>query len=494
MSNQNLCIQKGIIHSHALKILAVGLGLCAAAGHLAAQVIATNLYSFSYGTPSSTNGWYPEAGLVQGRDGNFYGTTSTGGGIQNGGTVFRISPGGSLTTLWMFDLRVANGDYDGSNPLAGVVQGSDGNLYGTTSTGGTNEDSGTVFQISTGGSLAILHEFTDLTGDGLAPHAGLVEGSDGYFYGTTTAGGIYTGGAIYRINATGSSYGILYSFTNEPAEATPRAGLAQGSDGNFYGTTASGGTNGEGTVFQFNTNGSLTTLHTFDYNGVNNFDGYTPQAGLVQGSDGNFYGTTYQGGTNGGGTVFRIDPTGSNYAILYLFNSYTGDGKMPDARLILGSDGNFYGTTEQGGAHGGGTVFRISPSGSYSNLYSFLGNVSNSDGSAPEAGLVQGSDGNFYGTTELGGTNDRGNVFKLIVPLNPPANQISAVAVAGTNVLVTLPSVAAEIYQLQYRTSLTAGAWANVEGQVTSIGGPLTVTNFGGFSPSQQFYRLAITP
>jgi len=107
---------------------------------------------------------------------------------------------------------------------------------------------------------------------------------------------------------------------------------------------------------------------------------------------------------------------------------------------------------------------------------------------------VQGSDGNFYGTTSQGGTNGHGNVFKLTVPLNPPANQISAIQLAGTNVLVTLPSVAAEMYQLQYRTSLTAGAWANVEAQVTSIGGPLTVTNFGGFSQSQQFYRFAITP
>jgi uncharacterized repeat protein (TIGR03803 family) len=486
-----------------LKILAVSLGLCAATGNLAAQVTLTNLYSFIGNPITSGVGAIPVAGLVQGSDGNFYGTTEE-GGAKNEGTVFRISPSGSLTTLWTFDLDLipADGDFDGVLPQAGVVQGGDGNFYGTTYRGGTNGGvgGGVVFQISMSGSLTTLttlHTFNDprYPNDGIEPEAGLVQGNDGYFYGTTTIGGTYNGGSIYRVNSNGSSYGILYSFTNEPAQAMPRAGLVQGSDGNFYGITTFGGTNGNGTIFELNTtNDSLTTLHTFEYNGVNNFDGYTPQAGLVQGNDGNFYGTTYYGGTNGTGTVFRINPTGSNYAILYSFNSYTGDGKEPDAGLVLGSDGNFYGTTYQGGAHSGGTVFRISPSGSYSNLYSFLGNVSNSDGDEPAAGLVQGIDGNFYGTTELGGTNGHGNVFKLIVPLNPPANQISAIQVAGTNVLVTLPSVAAEMYQLQYRTSLTAGAWADVEGQVTSIGGSLTVTNFGGFSQSQQYYRFAITP
>ncbi len=477
------------MNTRAIKILAVGLGLCAAAGNLVAQVTLTNLYSFSNVAPGIPNGYYPEAGLVQGSDGNFYGTTYSGGGIQNGGTVFRISPSGSLMTLWMFDLRLipANGDYDGSNPLAGLVQGSDGNFYGTTSYGGTNASGGTVFQISTGGSLTTLHPFSGGAGtnpsDGHMPVAGLVQGNDGYFYGTTSIGGTYNGGTIFRINPTGSSYTILYSFTNSPDQALPKAGLVQGSDGNFYGTTAFGGTNGEGTVFQFNTNGSLTTLHTF---GIGS-DGKEPEAGLVQGNDGNFYGTTYSGGTISG-NVFRISPNGS-YSNLYSFNTGYIDG-LPQAGLVLGSDGNFYGTTSAG-ITGNGTVFRISPSGSYTKLYSFTGG---SDGKTPLAGLVQSSDGSFYGTTRFGGTNGLGNVFKLVVPLNPPANQISAIQVAGTNVLVTIPSVAAEIYQLQSRTSLTAGAWADVAGQVTSIGGSLTVTNFGGFSQSQEFYRFAITP
>jgi uncharacterized repeat protein (TIGR03803 family) len=312
--------------------------------------------------------------------------------------------------------------------------------------------------------------------DGSDPAAGLVQGKDGFFYGTTTISGSAGYGTIFRVDSTGSNYSTLHSFTNWPDGAMPVAGLVQGSDGNFYGTTELGGTNssGAGTVFQLNTNGSLTILHTFGYG----TDGAKPAAGLVQGTDGNFYGTTYTGGV--GGIVFRISPSGS-YSNLYSFTSAT-DG-LPQAGLVLGSDGNFYGTTSAG-ITGNGTVFRISPSGSYSKLYSFTG-VTN--GQTPLAGLVQGSDGNFYGTTKFGGTNGHGNVFKLIVPLNPPANQISAIQIAGTNVLVTIPSVAAEIYQLQHRTSLTAGAWANVEAQVTSIGGSLTVTNFGGFSQSQQF-------
>jgi len=481
-----------------LKILAVSLGLCAAAGHLVAQVTLTNLYSFS-NVGSISNGVYPVAGLAQGSDGNFYGTTSSGGGIQNGGTVFRINPSGSLTTLWMFDLRLipANGDYDGSNPKAGLVQGSDGNFYGTTYSGGTGSlgvsPLGTVFRLDTTGSLTLttLHTFTN-NSDGAGPAAGLVQGRDGYLYGTTTQGGVAINyGTLFRISPSGSSHSILHSFTNSPDGGNPVAGLVQGSDGNFYGTTKQGGTNGGGTasggtVFQFNTNGSLTILHSFN----TSVDG-APLAGLAQGTDGNFYGTTYNAGAYAGGTVFRINPSG-NYSTVYSFNSNLGDGTAPAAGLVQGSDGNFYGTTQNGGAHRVGTVFRISPSGSFSNLYSFTGG---SDGKTPLAGLVQGSDGNFYGTTEFGGTNGHGNVFKLIVPLNPPANQISAIKVAGTNVLVTIPSVTAEIYQLQYRTSLTAGAWANVAGaSATSIGGSLTMTNFGGFPQSQQFYRFAITP
>jgi uncharacterized repeat protein (TIGR03803 family) len=311
----------------------------------------------------------------------------------------------------------------------------------------------------------------------------------GNFYGTTSGGGLNINGTVFRISPDGS-YSNLYSFGSQPNDGSePDGGLVQGNDGNFYGTTTYGGSSINGTVFRISPDGSYSNLYSF---GSQPNDGSEPDGGLVQGNDGNFYGTTSGGGSNINGTVFRISPVGS-YSNLYSFGSFPNDGQNPMAGLALGSDGNFYGTTTYGGSNINGTVFRISPGGGYSNLYSF-GSQPN-DGSEPNAGLVQGSDGNFYGTTTYGGSNINGTVFELVVPLKPPANQISAIQIAGTNVLVTIPSVAAEFYQLQYRTSLTAGAWADVSGaSATSIGGFLTVTNFGGFSQSQQFYRFAITP
>jgi uncharacterized repeat protein (TIGR03803 family) len=460
----------------ALRILAVSLGLCAAAGNLVAQVTLTNLHSFAGGNDGSS----PEAGLVQGSDGNFYGTTYAGGTNAGAGTVFRISPNASYTILYMFGSFIR----DGGEPAAGLVQGRDGNFYGTTHNGGTN-GVGTVFQITRDGDETILHSFTN-NPDGSYPLAGLIQGKDGNFYGTTQQGGTNNDGIVFRITTNGSET-ILHSFSDNPDGAYPEDGLIQGDDGNFYGTTYNGGTNAFGTVFQITTNGNVTILHNFS----DNPDGKNPQAGLIRANDGNFYGTTRYGGASGYGTVFRINPGGS-YSNLYSFYG-TSDGKFPEAGLIQGSDGNFYGTTSAGTNGGLGTVFRITTNGSESILYSFSG----TDGSTPVAGLVQGSDGNFYGTTEVGGTNSPayGTVFKLVVPLNPPANQISAIRTAGTNVLVTIPSVAYETYQLQFSSSMTPTNWVNQGGSVSnSIGAFLTVTNFGGALLPQGFYRFGITP
>ena len=196
----------------------------------------------------------------------------------------------------------------------------------------------------------------------------------------------------------------LYSFAGSDG-ALPEAGLVRGSDGNFYGTTYFGGTNGDGTVFKITPSGTLTTLYSFAGS-----DGVDPVAGLVQGIDGNFYGTTYQGGANGEGAVFKITPSGT---LTTLYGFAGSDGEFPYAGLVQGSDGNFYGTTVFGGADcldlGCGTVFQITPSGTLTTLYNFAG----SDGVAPYAGLVQGSDGNFYGTTQQGGANNVGTVFRL---------------------------------------------------------------------------------
>jgi uncharacterized repeat protein (TIGR03803 family) len=281
-----------------------------------------------------------------------------------------IAPAQTLTTLWQFCSQPDCSD--GASPVyAALVQGSDGLFYGTTEYGGTN-GAGSVFQITTNGVLTTLHQFSPI-------HAPSSTNSDG---------------------------------------ARPYAGLVQGSDGNFYGTTAYGGTNGAGTVFRITTNGVLTTLYQFSpipavY--APNSDGARPYAALVQGSDGNFYGTTSEGGTNGLGTVFRINSAGA-LTTLWQFGASV-DGATPFAGLVQGCDGNFYGTTIFGGANGNGNIFRISPSGVLTSLYQFseLVHDTNSDGAYPYAGLVQGSDGNFYGMTTAGGENGEGVVFKLVV-------------------------------------------------------------------------------
>jgi uncharacterized repeat protein (TIGR03803 family) len=477
----------------------------------------TNLHSF-VGYPN--DGEYPYAALVQGSDGNFYGTTYQGGANADG-NIFRISPGGSETNFYAFSGPQLD---DGFKPAAGLVQGRDGNFYGTTYEGGSSGNCGdtgcgTIFRITPNGiDESILHSFRGhdsvgyVNADGAGPN-GLVQGSDGYLYGTTVSGGTngLTGsglGTVFRITASNSAasavYNILHSFTGTPDGSGPTAGLVQGSDSNFYGTTTIGGTTNYGTVFQINSSGSVTILHSF---GSFPKDGLNPYAGLVQGNDGNFYGTTQFGGTNGlCGTVFRISPSGS-YTSLYSFVGYPNDGQWPVAGLVQGSDGNFYGTTEYGGngpcsaeaGNGCGTVFRISPSGTEKILYSFVG--SPTDGENPQAGLVQGSDGSFYGTAYYGGTSTNcghgcGSVFKISVPLNPPPNQITSVHIAATNITLSIPSIAGETYQLQFSSSMNPTNWVNVPSvSVTnSIGALLTVTNFGGAIGPQGFYRFDVTP
>jgi uncharacterized repeat protein (TIGR03803 family) len=401
-----------------------------------AGVVLTTIHSFG----TFENGRELRNALAQGSDGYFYGTASDGG--ANGyGTVFKISTNGTLTNLYSF-----TGGSDGGYPSGAMVQGSDGYFYGTTGGDNTVFGSGTVFKISTNGTLATLYSFT-----GGYPN-GLARGADGNFYGTTSGGGAHGQGSIFKISLDGT-FSILYSFTGGSDGSTLQAPLVQGSDGYFYGTTAFGGqdvlpgTNGggHGTVFQVSTNGMLTTLYSFT--GGN--DGSFPVA-LVQGGDGNFYGTTYYGGTSNLGTIFKITSSGV-YASLY---SFTGgdDGASPWAGLVLASDGDLYGVTQSGGTNGGGTVFTISANGALTSLYAFTGSdgtgplapliqasdgyfygVTSSavfkisasgtfatlytftadDGSEPEAGLVLGSDGYFYGTTSSGGANGFGTVFKI---------------------------------------------------------------------------------
>jgi uncharacterized repeat protein (TIGR03803 family) len=346
----------------------------------------TTLYSFS-----GSDGANPKAALVQATDGNFYGTTS-GGGTSGQGTVFRIDSTGNLTTLHSF---VGS---DGSSPLAGLVQGTDGYFYGTTQVGGPY-NGGTVFKIDSSGNLTVLHQFGSYL-DGNMSWAGLVQATDGSFYGTTSEGGLAGWGTVFKIDTTGSLT-ILHSLNFYTDGAAPYAGLIEGSDGLLYGTTWFGGAGGQGTVFKIDTSGNLTTLHAFGFG-----EGSASYAGLFQGTDGEFYGTTLAGGANGLGTVYKVDAAG-NFSMLYSFGG--SDGSEPQAAVVEATDGYFYGTTLQGGTAGNGTIFRISARGILTTLHSFANPV----GVQPRAALVQGTDGFFYGTTVNGGMGGLGTVFKI---------------------------------------------------------------------------------
>jgi len=381
--------------------------------------IFTLLHSFGM----TGDGASPYAGLAQGTDGNFYGTTESGGAnrcfAEGCGTVFRITPGGTLTTLHSFDSA------DGAGPIAGLLQASDGNFYGTAPFGGPNNSRGTVFKITPSGTLTTLHGFCYLCAEGNEPRAGLIVGTDGNFYGTTGGGGANGDGTVFKITPSGTLT-TLHSFDSTDG-ASPVAALVLGTDGNFYGTTQFGGANIYGTVFKITPSGTLTTLHNF--NGTN---GAVPYAGLVQATDGNFYGTTDGGGADDYGTVFKITPRGK----LTTLNSFdNADGSFPMAGLVQGTDGNFYGTTQEGGAVGScgdgcGTVFRITPGGTLTTLHSF----DLTDGEYPLAGLVQGTNGTFYGTTAEGGASGGGTVFSLFLGLRSFVETLPVFGKVGTPV------------------------------------------------------------
>ena len=344
--------------------------------------------------------------LAQGSDGNFYGTAADGGvNTDSHGTVFKITPAGVVTNLHNFT------GPDGLFPGAGLVQGTDGNFYGTTTQGGAtfvdsnSPGNGTVFRITPAGVLTTLHSFTGYPSDGQDPGGTLVQGSDGNFYGTTKGGGSVGGGTVFQMTPEGVVT-VLYSLGNGYDGAEPDAGVIQGGDGNFYGTTRHGG-HGAGTVFQLTPAGGYTTLYSFPALGTN--AGADPVAALVQGSDGNFYGTTETNGVNGAGTVFQITPAGA-FTNLY---SFTATNQPLDGALIQAKDGNFYGTTYFGGANSAGEVFQLTPAGVVTTVYSFTG--LGTEGGGPTAALVQGSDGDLYGTTQIGGSANDGTIYRLSV-------------------------------------------------------------------------------
>jgi uncharacterized repeat protein (TIGR03803 family) len=368
----------------------------------------------------SSDGGTPAAGLVSGNDGFFYGTASA-GGMNGNGTVFRISSAGVKTNLYLF-----TGHADGASPGAPLIQGNDGSFYGTTFFGGSN-DEGVVFEITSAGTLTTLWQFSG-GADGGEPVAALVQGNDGNFYGTTSQGGAHSAGTVFWITPP-AVFTNLYSFTGGADGGIPAAGLIQGLDGSFYGTTSAGGTGGNGTIFQITSAGTLTTLYRF-LGGAG--DGSEPEAGLIQVNSTNFLGNTYFGGTNDNGVAFRLNITGTGSNTVTILHSFTGgtDGANPVAGLMVANDGRYYGMASGGGSAGNnGTIFRTGATGGFTNLYKFTGLT---DGAVPLAGLVQDTNGYFYGTCSAGGTADNGNVFQLILGLYVSATSTNDPLASGS--------------------------------------------------------------
>lgn len=379
---------------------------------LATMLIAQSLQAQKYQEKvlhafSGTDGSRPSAGVIRDAKGDLYGTTLGGGnqscsfqGTTGCGVVFKLSAVGRFNVLHAFK----GGSNDGGNPFAGVIQDAEGNLYGTTYQGGGAACGGTgcgvMFKLDARGKETVLYKFKG-GNDGAEPN-GVIRDTKGNLYGTTFGGGVDGWGTVFKLNKS-RSLTVLHSFTKGNDGAQPTAAVIQDGKGNLYGTTYDGGIFGHGTVFKVDTSYKETVLHSF--NGTS--DGGELDAGLLMDKAGNLYGTTALGGSGpcslggvrvGCGIVFKIDTAGT-FSVLHNFNG--PDGSASFAGLIQDAKGNFYGTTSSGGgATDSGLVFKLTSSGKETVLYKFKGT---SDGSSPFAGLIQDAAGNLYGTTWDGG-------------------------------------------------------------------------------------------
>ena len=379
--------------------------LAMVASTLQAQTL-TTLHSFA-GAPDGSN---PSSAVVLDQDGNAYGTTFSGGSSTacNGGcgTIFKIAPDGSETVFYNF----AGKSNDGANP--NFLEMANGALTGTTLMGGINGEKlrrfglGTIFQVMLTGQESYLHSFH---GGVHAYPIGLSLGPEGQFGATTAGASLFKGNKRYNGSVmnevTNNDHAILKFQGSDPAAGEfPTAGLAFDAQANIYGTTTGGGAHGSGVLFEVGPKGGETILHDFGSGGS---DGAQPSAGLVSDAQGNFYGTTAGGGSFGGGTVFKV--TSSGTATVYSFGG--ADGADPQSLLIFDAAGNLYGTTYAGGVYNQGTVYELTASGQETVLYSFTGGT---DGSHPQSALAFDTQGNLYGTTAGGGANGAGTVFKLV--------------------------------------------------------------------------------
>ena len=527
----------------------------------------TTLHWFN--SQAGVGGGWPPNGLMLASNGDLYGTTEFGSLSNNAGpgTIFTVNTNDHFSTLISFN------DINGFGPLAALVQDTNGNFYGTTAFGGTNE-AGNIFLLTPEDTLTNLYSFAANNGANL--DTGLILGTNGNLYGVTPADGDYGEGSIFMLSPEGDLEGNftnLYSFTGEADGGEPVGTLLLCADGNFYGLTSGGGTDGHGTIFKMTPAGTVTNLYSF----TGGTDGYAPVGSLIQGTDGYLYGATEHNTIRNFqfyGTIFRISTNGM-FATLYPLN-YT-DGAYPYAGLIQGSDGNFYGTTYSGAYDSNGTVFQITAAGTLSTLVAFDGF---NDGAHPESALVEGVNGALYGTTTASGPGGKGTVFRLDFTSAPQittqpvaqtvasgANVSFSVAVfaapprfyqwqkngtnlpdsgsltGSTNRILTLTNVSladsgslsvivsnslgvvtsssaqltvvaepvqtitaangtitltwsaatGQSYQLQYTADLTPANWINLGNAITATNGVVTTTDLIGAN-AQRFYRVVLSP
>jgi uncharacterized repeat protein (TIGR03803 family) len=316
--------------------------------------------------------------------------------------LFWVAPAAQATPPHTFTLLYSFQGATGEYPLAGLVMDSSGNLYGTTSEGGGDGD-GVIFKVTPDGNESVLQS---LTGgfDGELPAAGLVFDSSGDIWGTTTQGGAYGSGTVFQLAPNGT-VNFVYDLGKTKFDPRfPAAGVTLDADGNIYGTTQEGGAYNLGTIFKIDTTHNLTVLHSFKGNPT---DGKYPIAGLILDSKGDFYGTTELGGASNDGTIFKVDRKGHETVLL----SLDGDsgGGYPFGGVVMDASGNLYGATAYGG-NGIGVVFELSPAGTETVLYTFNGG---NDGEYPSSSLAIDPKGNLFGTTEFGGKDGAGTIFEI---------------------------------------------------------------------------------
>ena len=471
--------------------------LCATTAAVMPAQTFTTLHSFD-----GTDGASSWAAVVQGTDGNLYGTTYD-GGSNGGGTVFKITLTGTLATLYNFCSQSECAD--GAQPQGRLGETAKGEFYSTTTAGGQGNcplGCGTVYKMTPDGKLTTLYRFGTQTNimDGIDPADGLAPATNGYLYGNTVQGGanpcppFADCGTVFRMTPRGALT-TVHSFTGLDGNQV-YGRLVQAPNGYFYGTTYGGANNacsgGCGTVYKISPNGTLTTLHCFD-----RADGAKPVGGLIQAADGNLYGETKMGGAHNGGTIYRITPGGA-LTTIYNFCSQTNcaDGSGPPADMVQAITGDFYGTTDAGGTGGRGTIFKLSPSGTLTTLYSFCSQSGCADGADPQGGLTLATNGDLYGTTMRGGANDNGTVFSLSVGLGPFVRTLltmgktgAAVTILGTD-LTGASSVTFNGAPAAFTVNSTGTAISTTVPAGATTGTVRVVTTGGTLSSNLPFFVL----